>query len=118
MVKEDRDEIREMLYDILSGQTEEMKGRYNIIHANLVQIKEQTTKTNGRVNVIDEEIEKLKINDIKQAGYCPNTIRVAALENLEVGRKSVYKFISIVAGVTVGTVGVAMAILTYFLKLP
>ena len=118
MIKEDRDEIREMLNDILSGQTEEMKGRYNIIHTNLVQIKEQTTKTNGRVNVLDDEIAKLKINEIKLEGYCPNTSRVIALENLEIGRKSVYKFITIVAGVTVGIISLAIAILTYFLKLP
>ena len=39
MTQQDRAEIRQMLTDILSGYTEEMKGRYNVIHANLVQIK-------------------------------------------------------------------------------
>lgn len=96
MTQNDRVEIRQMLTDILSGHTEEMKGRYNVIHANLVQIKEQNTKTNGRVNSLETEVDKLKANDIS--------------------RKSVVRFITW-ASVIIGSItGVLIAIIQLIIK--
>lgn len=116
MEPQDRAEIRQMLTDILSGYTEEMKGRYNVIHANLVQIKEQTTKTNGRVTKIEDEIDDLKLSESKHFNSCPHISRIEDLENSETSRKAIYKFIGGMWLATVALSGIVIAIIELVIK--
>ena len=118
MTQNDRAEIRQMLIDILSGQTEEMKGRYNVIHANLTQIKEQTTKTNGRVSSLEKKVDSLERNDIEHLIKCPQLVRISnnetrllSLENVNFSRKAIFKFIAGLWAVTLALVGIAITII-------
>jgi predicted nuclease with TOPRIM domain len=107
----DRAEIRQMLTDVLAGHTSEINGRYNVIHSNLIQIKEQTTKTNGRVTALEDKLEKLEKTEIQHIINCPNTGRISVLETAEISRKSVFRFVSIVAVVAASTAGIVIAII-------
>ena len=63
MTKLDKDEIKEMLNDVITLHTEPIK-------LELSHIKEQTTKTNGRVNKLEEKTEALNIKDIEHYNKC------------------------------------------------
>lgn len=103
--------IRQMFTDVLSGHTQEINGRYNVIHSNLIQIKEQTTKTNGRVTALEDKLEKLEKTEIQHIINCPNTKRIGELENNELGRKSIFRFVSIVALVVASVTGLVIAVM-------
>ena len=60
MNKDDRAELREILDDVMQGHINEITGRFNVQHIKLVEIKEQTTKTNGRVTELEKEQAKIK----------------------------------------------------------
>ena len=107
----DRAEIRQMLTDILAGHTNEINGRYNVIHSNLIQIKEQTTKTNGRVTALETKLDTLEKTEIQHVINCPNTKRISELENNELGRKSIYRFIGTVAFVIFSVAGLVIAVM-------
>lgn len=96
MTAQDRAEIRQMLSDVLLGHSEEMKGRFNVIHANLIQIKEQTTKTNGRVNALEDEVE--------------------ALQKSDNARLAVLKFMGKMWIIAVGFVGLVIAVIELLIK--
>ena len=116
MTAQDRTEIRQMLTDILSGYTEEMKGRYNVIHSNLVQIKEQTTKTNGRVSATENEIDLLKLAEANHITMCPQVQRIAKLESSEVSRRAILKFLGMMWIGTIGFAGIVIAVIELFIK--
>lgn len=107
----DRAEIRQMLTDVLSGHVQDINGRYNVIHANLIQIKEQTTKTNGRVTALEDKLQKLEQTEIQHIINCPNTRRISELEDKETGRKSVFRFVSMVALVLFSIAGLVIAVM-------
>jgi len=56
MTREDRNEVREILTDILSGHVEKIDGQYRVIQAQLSSIEIQTTKTNGRVTELESQV--------------------------------------------------------------
>lgn len=116
MTAQDRTEIRQMLIDILSGQTEEMKGRYNVIHVNLTQIKEQTTKTNGRVSALEKEVEKLKLSEAEHVLSCPNDEKIRALQDNELSKKSIVRFFILSTAVAGTIVGIIATIIGLIIK--
>jgi hypothetical protein len=116
MTTTDRAEIRQMLTDILSGHTEEMKGRFNVIHTNLIQIKEQTTKTNGRVTSLENEMETVKREELLHVVNCPVIGRVKSLEEKELSRKAVVKFLLLIGGISGGIAGLIVGVLQIFIK--
>ena len=61
MNHEDREEVRQMLTDILSGHVEKIDGQYRVIRAQLSAIEVQTTKTNGRVSELE-----IKVVDVEK----------------------------------------------------
>ena len=99
MTRQDREEIRQLLLDVISSHTAEVDGKFNVIHEKLERIEAQTTKTNGRVNKLEEKTEILKINDIEHITHCPNSEKIQLLMNSETKRIGIYKFVTIVAGV-------------------
>ena len=91
--------IRQMLIDVVGAHTAEIDGKFELIKQELGHIKEQTTKTNGRVNKHDQLIIDLEKKNIEHFVSCPMRDRVETLEDSEKSKKSVYRFVSIVAGV-------------------
>ena len=60
MNHEDRNEVREMLTDILSGQVQKIEGQYRVIQSQLSSIEIQTTRTNGRVTELESKVDKVE----------------------------------------------------------
>lgn len=56
MNHEDREEVRQLLTDILSGHVEKIDGQYRVIRSQLSAIEIQTTKTNGRVTDLESKV--------------------------------------------------------------
>lgn len=54
MNKQDRDEIKEILHDYISGVIAKQEAKEDIISFKLDRIEIQTTKTNGRVTCLEE----------------------------------------------------------------
>lgn len=113
---ESRAEVRELLYDVLSGHSKEMKGRFDLIDSELKNIHFQTTKTNGRVIILENKVENLEREGISHFVNCPQIPRINELEKYEFSRKAVYKFIGILWGTTLGIIGATVAIIELVLK--
>ena len=112
----DKAEMRQMMEDILSAHNKEIKGRLNVMQAHLVHIKEQTTRTNGRVTALEEAVDALHEADTKHTITCPNIPRIVALENAELSRKTITKFIAGVSVATGAIVGAVVAIIEFIIK--
>lgn len=111
MTVEDEKQMRQMLADVLSGHTEAIHGRLNVVHANLVRIEEntgrietQTVKTNGRVTQLEKEVVQIKMDESKHANSCPNNSRIKVLEDKDLSRSAVAKFL-LVATTLAGIIG-------------
>jgi len=93
MTKDDKDEIRQMLQDVMAGHLNEINGRFNILHSNLVGIKDQVTIANGRTRKLEDAVTELRQSEITHVVNCPVAPRVKLLEDGEISRKSISKFI-------------------------
>lgn len=110
MNKDDRDEARQMINDVIGKPLEEIIGRLNVIQANLVRVEGQTTKTNGRVTACEDKIETLEKDEIKHAVNCPNLLRLKTLEEAEISRKAIIRFI-VGGSALAGTIGGLVAVI-------
>ena len=70
MNHEDRNEVREMLSDILSGHVEKIEGQYHIIRAQLSAIEIQTTRTNGRVTELEAKVDEVEKDVLTHPANC------------------------------------------------
>jgi hypothetical protein len=112
----DRAEMRQMFTDILSGHSEEMKGRFNVVDSHLEEIRIQTTRTNGRVTQAERDIERLKQIDLTHYINCPQVARIDKLEKSELTRKAIFRFIGSLWVATLAIIGVVIAIIELILK--
>ena len=103
MTKLDKDEIKEMLNDVITLHTEPIK-------IELGHIKEQVLKTNGRVNKLEEKTEALNIKDIEHFIKCPVVSRVKELEDNQTLRKGQLKMGSIIYTVCVTLLAIAVSV--------
>lgn len=118
MKTEDREEVRQMLTDVLSGHISEIIGRLNVLNANVARVesiatetKDQakltngrvnkletevllltTEKTNGRVTDLEKQVSDLKIADLNHETNCPYSTRIKTLEDVETKKQAVRKF--------------------------
>jgi len=120
--KESRDEIRQLLTDVLSAHANDMNGRFNVMHTQLIHIKEeitdikeQVTKANGRTKILETEVddirlkglaelETIKLKELEHILRCPQLPRIEKLEKKEIGRAAIIKFI-VLAATLAGTIG-------------
>jgi hypothetical protein len=91
MTKADKDEMREMLTDILSGHIEKIDGKFNLIDEKLERIESQTTKTNGRVNRLETVSMDTLIKQKEHIINCPLNERVKTLEGDVITSKTIRK---------------------------
>lgn len=115
MSEPDREQIKSLLHDVLSGYTARSESQYAIIENELKYIKEQTTRTNSRTTELEKRVKNVKKeilnvnNDIKDLQTedklhileCPvvedlNTVkeRIEELERVKT-RKEIIKNIKI-----------------------
>ena len=130
MDKEQREEVRQLIEDVIGKPLEEIIGRLNILNANTSRIETQTTKTNGRVDKLESCVSDLQKVNLTHTVNCPNTkllkeIEVAAKDRKEncpykteieilkterISRASILKFVLGVVAVS----GTIVAIMKYF----
>ena len=70
MNHEDRNEVREMLTDILSGSVQKIDGQYRVIQSQLSAIEIQTTKTNGRVTELESQVTQIEKDILTHPANC------------------------------------------------
>lgn len=111
MTQSDRAEIRQMLTDVLQGTINQIEGKLEVIHVDLKFTKNQTVRTNGRVNELENEVGRIKMREIQHVAACPNTARLKSLEDKEISRKAVVKFLALASAVGGGVAGLVVSIM-------
>jgi hypothetical protein len=92
MTKDDRNEVRELLNDIISAPLEKIDGQYRLMTNQLANIETQTLKTNNRVTHLEGDLVGLETkvdNAIAEAHHaidtrateCPNVARISNIED-------------------------------------
>jgi hypothetical protein len=111
MDRQTSEAVRQMLTDVIAAHTEKMTGEFNLMKQDLSYIKIQTTKTNGQVIRNTDDIQKLKLLNKDHFLTCPNSDRIESLENIEVGRKGVWRFLVTVGSLAVGSFAIVLTII-------
>ena len=116
MTEKDLNMIRQTMTDVLATHTAEINGRFNVIHTQLLAIKEQTTKTNGRVTKAEEVLKGLEIADINHLAMCPNQSRIKALEDAKTEENGMVKFVFKAGSIIGGVALIVIAVLELIYK--
>ena len=122
MEKKDRDEMRELMQDILATHTAITDGKFNHIANELSAIKEKTTKTNGRINkmeqetipAINERFQKIAFDKINHVLECPQAKRVKSLEDEQLSRKTLRNFFVVTIASAAGIVTIILGLFKLF----
>jgi hypothetical protein len=85
MTRVDREEVREMIHDMLSGYHALITSQNDITNISLGEIKDHLKKLNGSVSEQAREIEELKVADVKHIVDCPAMPKIEALEKEIIG---------------------------------
>ena len=104
MTKQEKEDIRELLGDVIATHTAEINGKFLVIDEKLNSITAQTTKTNGKVLRLEEKVQTLEKMDLEHVINCPIAERVSTLENENLGAKSIRIFLWKVVAIA-GTIG-------------
>ena len=137
MDKEQRNEVRELITDVIGKPLEEIIGRLNVITANMIRIEGNTERTethtketNGRVTKLEDAVILLQKENIMHTINCPQKAaidtmnnKLTTIEKIEVGRDAIQKFtwkqltgIGIVAGIVFGVLKFVMDFIIPILK--
>ena len=71
MTQKDREEVREMIHGMLSGYQALITSQNDITNLALGEIKEHLKRLNGSVKEQANDIEELKVADVKHIAECP-----------------------------------------------
>ena len=117
MTTDDKQEVRQMLEDVIRGYSENITGRLNLISAHLVRVEGNTQrteahaeKTNGRVTKAEKDIQELKEINLTHVVNCPNTAEINEFKKKEFGRTMTIKFALGLIGVSSTIIGIALGI--------
>ena len=113
MTTEERQEVKEMLHDILAGHSAKIESTYSIIDVKLNNIQEQTSKTNGRVTKLEDAVKTLQINDNNHIINCPQAPKLQKLQQDVDSVKNVKNFL---IG-SVAFIGVVVGIIYSIIKI-
>lgn len=80
MNHEDRNEVRDILTDILSGHVQKIEGQYRVIQSQLSAIEIQTTKTNGRVGVLESKVDQVEKDLITHPIHCNQAVEIKEIK--------------------------------------
>jgi hypothetical protein len=106
MTKADKDEIKGILHDYVSGVMARVDSKFEIIDLKLDRIEAQTTKHNGRMTV-------LEMKEARHTIECPNVGKIRDLEDHVLTTKHLKKWV--VGGVSI--IGILMSIFFILMKI-
>jgi hypothetical protein len=104
MEAQERNEIQDMLHQILSGYQAKNESCYEIINLKLEHIKEQTTRTNGRVTVLEDKVAEHLPHNITK---CPQSATIESLKTSMITSKGIKTFLIssiVLTSVIIGTI--------------
>ena len=116
MTKEDREELRDMISDVLSAHAENTNGKFELIKNQLDTITTQVKLTNGRVNKLESDVLRLQFNDQNHANICPQGKRIEKLEQESLTSGAVKKFLIGSLAIMVSIVTIMVAVYEIFIK--
>lgn len=116
MTKDDREELRSMINDILCAHAEKTDGKFDVIDTKLDAITEQTKKTNGRVTKLEGQVLMLQFNEQNHGNVCPQGKRIEKLEQESLSSGAVKKFLLGTLAVMVSLVTIIVAVYEIFIK--
>lgn len=79
----DKEDIRELIKNLIQIQNENIFGKFELIKQELNYIKEQTTKTNGRVTNLESEMKDYELHKNDHLHNCPNNSKILKLEQFQ-----------------------------------
>ena len=110
--KEDKDEIREMLQDCMTGWHARTEAKFDVIDVKLDNIIQQTTKTNGRVTKLEDDNHNFK-NHIENTSDLTSKVRVIEDKLLTQQTVKKFMFVMFTSGVALG--GLVVGIIRLFI---
>lgn len=110
MTREDKEEIKEILHDYVSGVIARQDAKYDIINTKLDLIKEQTTKHNGRMSKIEDRQNK---HEVLTSLITEDRVRV--IEDRLLTTDSIKKWIAQSVATTSIIISIVFSILNYFI---
>ena len=111
MTEADEKRTRQMLEDVIGRHLGELNNRISLLNASFVNIEKQVTIANGRTRKNEEAIIELNQKEIQHTMTCPNLPRIKALEDSEISRKSISKFIILMITMSAAIGGLIVGIL-------
>jgi len=110
MNKEDKDETRQMIHDIIGKPLQEILGITSVTNATLTRLEKYTTTTTEaaakKIEKLEDEISNIKLADVRHVLNCPQTKRITDLENDSLTRKAIIKFMIAGAAFAATIVGI------------
>ena len=116
MDRNDRDEIKEILAEVLEVHAAKMNGKFKLMHQKLITIERQTTKTNGRVTDLEKDTQALREADIEHLLNCPMSDRIKNIEISLIGREAIKKYVKRTAVMTSIIIGAALTVFDLILR--
>lgn len=114
MSREDKEEIKEILHDYVTGVIARQDAKFDIINIKLDLIKEQTTKHNSRMVKVEAKVQDLEIHNKTRESRCPNTAKIRVLEDNKLTTESIKKWITQSIVTTSIIISVLFTVLNYF----
>lgn len=118
MTKDDRDEMRQLMKDVLYAHTAAIDGQFKVIASDLAHIKEQTTKTNGRVTKLEDYRQSALLTEANHFQNCPVAGQVELLKIESTSRKSLRNFLVYAGSFVVGSAAVIVAVIEILKAIP
>lgn len=118
--KEDREQIREIIQDCVTGINARVESQYTVLNTKVDGINLRLDKVNGNILRHQQEIEQIKTNaavgrqaekdyDENRASNCPHLPRIQTLETDKRVKLGIKEFVVGIVGMIAILVGVAFS---------
>lgn len=114
--KDDKAELRQMFIDVLSTEISIVKGEINLLKLEIKTFSSQYSSTKEDIEDHDERIDTLEKAEINHINKCTVAPRVKILEDKELTRESINKFLTKTIAITATVTAVIIAVVELIIK--
>jgi len=114
--KDDKAELRQMFIDVLSTEISVVKGEINLLKLEIKTFRGEYATIKEDVKDHDDRLDTLEMAEVDHANKCPVVPRVKILEDKELTRESINKFLVKTVAITATVTGVIIAVFEFILK--
>lgn len=109
MDSNEKQEIKELIRDLIAGYTAQTESKFSIIDFKLDAIKEQTANTTNKVNINETKIVELEKHPLN----CPLQSKIRTIEDTLLEHKSIKNYIAKSVGITAAVLTIITAIMKF-----